>query len=214
MIIDLTPELAEATRNVLDAHEPLSHAITARGVALGAFILLTVALIFAVFSGNKTDDLDDEVIDVAGTTVSRPGKTQSRIIMALIVAVIVAFVAMFATGITRTLTQETLDSSARSLVASVKNTVDEVDGMEWVTSDPDIDGNPVTVSDRPACLIADITESCSGGFPAATVAVDTEDGTENVDVIVSINYDSNSLSLQPFTVDDADDENENQDGDN
>lgn len=214
MIIDLTPELAEATRNVLDAHEPLSLATTARGVALGAFILLTVALIFAVFSGNKTDDLDDEVIDVAGTTVSRPGKTQSRIIMALIVAVIVSFVAMFATGVTRTLAKEDLDSSARSLVASVKDTVDKVGGMEWVTSDPDIDGNPVTVSDRPVCLISEITESCSGGFPAATVAVDTEDGTENVDVIVSIDYDSNALSLQPFTVDDVDDENEKQDEDN
>lgn len=211
MIIDLTPELVEATRNVLDAHQPFSQAITARSVALGVFILLTVALVFAVFSGNKTDDLDDEVIDVAGTTVSRPGKTQSRIIMALIVAVIVAFVAMFATGINRTLTKETLDSSARSLVASVKDTIDDVDGMEWVTSDPDIDGDPVTVSDRPACLVAEITEDCSGGFPVATVAVDTEDGTENVDVIVSIDYGSNTLSLQPFTVDD---ENENRDGDN
>lgn len=214
MIIDLTPELVEAVRNVLDANQPFNHAITARSFALGAFVLLTIALIFTVFKGNKTDDLDDEVINVAGATVSRPGKTKSRIIMALIVAVIVAFVAMFATGINRTLTKETLDASARSLVASVEDTVDETDGMEWVTSDPDIDGNPVTVSDRPACLIAEITEDCSGGFPVATVAVGTEDGTEDVDVIVSIDHDSNTLLLQQFTVEDVDDEDENQDGDN
>lgn len=210
MIIDLTPELAEATRNVLDAHQPFSHAITARNISLGAFVLLTVALIFALFSGNRTGDLDDEVIDVAGTTVSRPGKTQARIIMALIIAVIVAFVSMFATGITRTLMQENLNSSAESLVVDVEHAVNGVDGVEWVTSDPDIDGDLFTVTDRPACLIVGITEGCSGGYPAATVAVDTDDGTENVDVIVSINHDSDTLMLQPFTLDG---ENENRDGD-
>lgn len=210
MIIDLTPELAEAARNVLDAHQPLSHTITARNISLGAFVLLTVALIFALFGGNRADDLDDEVIDVAGTTVSRPGKTQARIIMALIIAVIVAFVSMFATGITRTLMQENLNSSAESLVDDVEHDVNGVDGVEWVTSDPDIDGDLFTVTDRPACLIVGIAEGCSGGYPAATVAVDTDDGTENVDVIVSINNDSDTLMLQPFTLDG---ENENRDGD-
>lgn len=214
MIIDFTPELAEATSNVLDAHQPFSNAITARSIALGLFILLTVALIIAVFSGNKTNDLDDEVIDVAGTTVSRPGKTKSRIIMALIVAVVIAFVAMFATGIHRTLVKEDLDSSAKSLVTSVEDAVNETVGMKWVTSDPDIDDNLVTVSDKPVCLIAEITEDCSGGFPAATVAVETEDDTENVDVIVSIDSDAETLMLQTFTVEDVDDEDENQDEDN
>lgn len=214
MIIDFTPELAEATRNVLDANQPYNNAITASNVAIGVFTLLVVILIIVVFGGNKANDLDNEVIDVAGTTVSRPGKTKSRIIMTLIVTVAIAFVAMFATGIYRTLSKETLNSSAESLVTSVEDAVNETVGMKWVTSDPDIDDNLVTVSDKPVCLIAEITEDCSGGFPAATVAVETEDDTENVDVIVSIDSDAKTLMLQTFTVEDVDDESENQDEDN
>ena len=46
------------------------------------------------------------------------------------------------------------------------------------------------------------------------MAVETEDDTENVDVIVSIDSDAKTLMLQQFTVEDVDDESENQDEDN
>lgn len=185
-------QLMDATRSLVESNSQHNNDVTLHSVLVGTFAVITIAAIIAIFTG-KHQNVDSEVVGVGDATVTKPSRTRSAIIVALVGGVIISLLGLGGATIKQTFSEEQVTNDADVFSEQVVATVGNAEGVTWVGGDAVDTDSELAFDDNPECAVPTIANTtCGGEYPVARVSDSA--GTE-ADVVVVVNPDTETMSL-------------------